>query len=228
MDTPEAAPTTGRLRAYEYLRDNILTDPDRHGTFLNEQELAREIGVSRTPVREALLLLVADDLVELIPQRGAYIPRVGPREVADLFEVRRVVEKHVASITIAESSVPGRVMGDLLGRQQELRVDDAGAFKEFITLDRDFHQALVDAAGNRLFASLYAKLRARQMLVGIEAVLWHQGRMTSVCAEHQAILDALIDGDVPAAHRAIDEHLSITHGLVRERTERDPFSAPPR
>ncbi|OYO03159.1 GntR family transcriptional regulator [Enemella evansiae] len=224
METPEAAPTTGRLRAYEYLRDNILTDPDRHGTFLNEQELASEIGVSRTPVREALLLLVADDLVELIPQRGAYIPKVGPREVSDLFEVRRVVEKHAASITIDESTVPGRAMGDLLGRQQELEVDDHASFKEFITLDRDFHQALVDAAGNRLFASLYAKLRARQMLVGIEAVLWHPNRMASVCAEHQAILDALIDGDLPAAHRAIDDHLSTTRGLVRERADRHPFS----
>lgn len=228
MDVPEAAPTTSRLRAYEFLRDNILSDPTRHGTFLNEQELAKEIGVSRTPVREALLLLVADDLVELIPQRGAYIPKAGPREVSDLFEVRRVVEKHAAGVVIGERTVPGRVMGDLLGRQQELEVDDPAAFKEFITLDRDFHQALVDAAGNRLFAALYAKLRARQIVVGIEAVLWHPSRMRSVCAEHQAILDALIDGDLPAAHRAIDGHLSTTHGLVRTQADSQSIKGPAR
>ncbi|NNG18358.1 GntR family transcriptional regulator [Naumannella sp. ID2617S] len=219
MQNSETAPTTGRLRAYEFIRDNILTDHTRQGTFLNEQELASEIGVSRTPVREALLLLVADDLVELIPQRGAYIPRMGPREVADLFEVRRVVECHAATVTIAESCVPVRRMGELLSRQQELDPDDAGAFKEFITLDRDFHQALVDAAGNGLFSTQYAKLRARQMLVGIEAVLWHPRRMADVDDEHQAILDALIAGDQAATQAAIIDHLTITHGLVRERSD---------
>ena len=61
---------SGREKAYAYLRENVLTDPDVQGKFLNEQELAADIGVSRTPVREALLLLVADGLVELIPSAG--------------------------------------------------------------------------------------------------------------------------------------------------------------
>ncbi len=82
------------------MRENVLTDPDVQGKFLNEQELAADIGVSRTPVREALLLLVADGLVELIPQRGAYVPLVTGREVSELMELRGVLESHAAGLVI--------------------------------------------------------------------------------------------------------------------------------
>ena len=84
----------------------MLTDAGRRGTFVNEAELAAEIGVSRTPVREAFLLLAADGLVEMVPQRGAFIPWLTRRAVADLFEVRQMVECHAASTTIARDAVP--------------------------------------------------------------------------------------------------------------------------
>lgn len=67
--------TSGREKAYAYLKDTVLTDPGMQGAFLSEQELADRVGVSRTPVREALLQLAAEDLVELVPKRGA---RVSP------------------------------------------------------------------------------------------------------------------------------------------------------
>src|SRR6476660_2340803 len=97
---------SGSEKAYAYLRENILIDPEVQGKFLNEQELAAEIGVSRTPVREALLLLVSDGLVELIPQRGAYVPVITGRQIAELFELRGVLERHVAATTIKAGTVP--------------------------------------------------------------------------------------------------------------------------
>ena len=99
---------SGREKAYAYLRENILTDPDVQGRFLNEQELAAEIGVSRTPVREALLLLVSDGLVELIPQRGAYVPPVTGREMSELMELRGVLESHAARLVIEQGMVPAQ------------------------------------------------------------------------------------------------------------------------
>ena len=105
---------SGREKAYAYLRENVLIDPDMQGKFLNEQELAAEIGVSRTPVREALLLLVSDGLVELIPQRGAYVPLVTGREVSELMELRGVLESHAARLVIAEGRVPAAEMQETL------------------------------------------------------------------------------------------------------------------
>jgi DNA-binding GntR family transcriptional regulator len=212
---------SGRQKAYEYLRDQILVDPGMQGKFVNEQELARDIGVSRTPVREALLLLVADGLIELIPNRGALIPVISGRQIAELFELRGVLERHAAASTIAAGSVPQALMEQTLKEQRELIVQHDGTADnarrratEFIRLDQHFHQLLIDAADNELISQTYDKLRARQVFIGVEALFRTQDRQTVVCDEHEIILQALGQGDVDAAQTAIDNHLAVTLNVV--------------
>jgi DNA-binding GntR family transcriptional regulator len=96
------------------------------GKFVNEQELARDIGVSRTPVREALLLLVAGGLIELIPNRGALIPVISGRQIAELFELRGILERHAAASTIAAGTVPQAMMEQALKEQRELILQHDG------------------------------------------------------------------------------------------------------
>jgi len=206
---------SGREKAYAYLRENILIDPDMQGRFLNEQELAAEIGVSRTPVREALLLLVSDGLVELIPQRGAYVPPVTGREMSELMELRGVLESHAARLVIEQHRVPARTMQETLDQQAGLPDDlNPDAAREFIRLDTLFHQQLIDAAGNELISRTYSKLHVRQILVGVSALFRTGGRRKQVCAEHQGILDALVSGDPVKAQEAIDHHLAITRDIL--------------
>jgi len=205
---------SGRDRAYEFLRDHILTDPNMQGTFLNEQELAAQIGVSRTPVREALLLLVADGLVELIPKRGALIPTISGRQISELFELRNVLEKYAAGAAIDAGRVPLAEMAETLSQQAAL-VDslEPDAATEFIRLDQHFHQLLIDAVGNELMSQTYSKLRARQVLIGVQALFRSQDRQNRVCEEHGQIVDALKDGNVLSATAAIDAHLAVTLDL---------------
>lgn len=206
---------SGREKAYAYLRENILIDPAVQGKFLNEQELAAEIGVSRTPVREALLLLVSDGLVELIPQRGAYVPPVTGREMSELMELRGVLESHAARLVIEERRVPAQTMQDTLNQQAKLPQDlNPEAAQEFIRLDTLFHQQLIDAAGNELISRTYSKLHVRQVLVGVSALFRTGGRREQVCAEHQDILDALVSGDAAKAQKAIDHHLAVTRDIL--------------
>lgn len=206
---------SSREKAFAYLRENILVDPARQGSFLNEQELAAEIGVSRTPVREALLLLVADGLVELIPQRGAYVPAVTGRQISELMELRGVLERHAAAHTIGAGTVPGDAMASTLQEQAALPDSlDEDSAREFIRLDAAFHQLLVDAVGNELISRTYAKLHVRQVLVGVEALFRTSGRRRQVCGEHQEILGALLAGDAGAAQEAISRHLDVTLGLL--------------
>jgi len=84
------------------------------------------------------------------------------------------------------------------------------AAKTFIALDGRFHQTLVNAANNELLATTYTGLRARLSRIGLAAVFASPNRQRPVCAEHQAIVDALESGDVALAHAKIDEHLDIT------------------
>lgn len=215
MRKNQGTTSSGREKAYEYLRENVLINPDAQGRFLNEQELAAEIGVSRTPVREALLLLVADGLIELIPQRGAYVPVVTGREISELMELRGVLESHAARLVIEEGHVPAAMMQETL--DQQARLPDTllpEAAREFIRLDTLFHQQLIDAAGNELISRTYSKLHVRQILVGVAALFRTGGRRKQVCAEHQDILDALVSGDPAKAQHAIDHHLAVTRDIL--------------
>lgn len=204
---------SGRERAYRHLRETVLVDPEVQGTFLNEVDLAQDIGVSRTPVREALLLLVAEGLVEMVPKRGAYVPPLSGRQIRELMELRTLLEQHAASVTLAQKSVPVEDMRAALAEQERLLAAEPCDAQEFIEWDRRFHQSLVDAAGNELIARTYAGLRTRQVRVGVAALFRTIDRQRAVCTEHGRIVDALDSGDEAAAHAAISEHLRITQQL---------------
>ncbi|RAX46613.1 GntR family transcriptional regulator [Arthrobacter sp. AQ5-05] len=204
-----------REKAYLYPRENVLIDSTMQGKFLNGQELTAEIGVSRTPVREALLLLVSDGLVELIPQRGAYIPVVTGREISELMELRGVLESHAARLAIGSGNVPAEAMAQTLKQQADLpAAHEAESAREFIRLDAPFHQQLIDAAGNELISRTYGKLHVRQVMVGIDALFRTSGRREHVCREHQDLLDALVQGDGQKAQAAIGHHLNVTRDIL--------------
>jgi DNA-binding GntR family transcriptional regulator len=204
---------SGRERAYRHLRETVLVDPAVQGTFLNEVDLAQDIGVSRTPVREALLLLVAEGLVEMVPKRGAYVPPLSGRQIRELMELRTLLEQHAASVTLAQRSVPVEAMRAALAEQERLLAAGPCDAREFIEWDRRFHQSLVDAAGNELIARTYAGLRTRQVRVGVAALFRATDRQRAVCAEHGRIVDALDSGNEAGAHAAIADHLRITQQL---------------
>ncbi|MEU9442475.1 GntR family transcriptional regulator [Streptomyces sp. NPDC048304] len=202
------AVTSGREKAYAHLKDTVLTDPGMQGTFLSEQELADRIGVSRTPVREALLQLAAEDLVELVPKRGARVSPLTGREIRELMELRGIVERYAAQQLVSGGAVPVAGLRSLLERQRELTGADQA--REFIAVDHRFHSALVSAVGNALLDRHYDGLRSRQVRAGVVALFNQQGRQEAVLEEHEAILDALAAGDAQAACAAIDHHLEST------------------
>jgi DNA-binding GntR family transcriptional regulator len=185
---------SGRDKAVRYLRETVLADPAVQGTFLNEVELAKRIGVSRTPVREALLLLVSDGLVEMMPGRGAYVPPLTGRQIRELMELRGILERHAATRTLTGGTVPLPALRAALAEQEKLvrdGPDDLATATAFI--DRD-----------------------RQRRVGVAALYRAANRQRSVCTEHGRIVDALAAGDEAAAHAAIDEHLELTLRVLLE------------
>ncbi|HEV7907048.1 MAG TPA: GntR family transcriptional regulator [Pseudonocardiaceae bacterium] len=199
---------SGRDRAYEFLKDVVLADPDMQGRFISEQDVADRIGVSRTPIREALLLLAAEDLVQLVPKKGAYVAPVSGREVAELMELRGMVERYAAERVLSAGIVPLDRMRAAVERQRDLRGESDA--RQFIDVDREFHLELVAAAGNDLLTKMYEGLRARQVRAGVVALFRVVGRQDAVLDEHEAIVAALESGDVEAATTAITSHLEAT------------------
>ncbi|MFI6767449.1 GntR family transcriptional regulator [Streptomyces sp. NPDC050355] len=203
---------SGREKAYAYLKDSVLSDPEMQDRFLSEQEIADRIGVSRTPIREALLLLAAEDMVRLVPKRGAHIAPLSGREIAELIEMRGLIERFAAERTTAEGTVPVDELTGILAQQDALR--GAGSVQEFLAAELRFHAALVAAAGNALMSRQYAALRSRQTRAGAIPLYRSDQRRHEVLAEHRRILDGLAAGDAAAACAAIDRHLQATQRIL--------------
>ncbi|MEV7084943.1 GntR family transcriptional regulator [Streptomyces sp. NPDC093085] len=200
--------TSGREKAYAFLKEEVLTDPELQGGFLSEQEIADRIGVSRTPIREALLLLAAEDLVRLVPKRGAQIVALSGREITELMELRGIVERYAAERVVPDGRAPVEKLAALLERQRALSGPEHA--KEFIAVDHQFHATMVAAVGNALLTRHYDGLRSRQIRAGVVALYSRHGRQEDVLREHQAILTAVAERDADAARAAIDSHLETT------------------
>jgi DNA-binding GntR family transcriptional regulator len=205
---------SGRDRAYQYLRGTVLSDPSVSGTFINEQAVATEVGISRTPVREALLMLAAEDLVQLVPHRGAFVAPVPGREIAEMMQARGVIETWAATTSLTSGDAPVEAMSAVL--EQQRSIVDQGDAKEFIELDSQFHALLVEAAGNSVLGRLYDNLRAKHVLLGVVALQRSATRRQEVLAEHQAIVDGLASGKPEAAEKAILSHLDSTGSLLMQ------------
>lgn len=202
------APRTGRETAYRHLLTALLTDPSMVGTFVDEATLAKQIGVSRTPVREALLLLSAQGLVQLIPNRGAFVPALSADEVHHIMQARSVIEVWAAREAMRNLAVPLDQMQATLQRQRDLPPD--GPAPDFIAVDREFHAQLVAAGGNPVITQMYEAVRVRHVVIGVAALERDPDGRRQVIAEHEAIVEAFASCDEAAVEHALRAHLLRT------------------
>lgn len=191
---------------YRFLKQRIAELPRDGGTFLTESEVAQAAGTSRTPVREALLRLEAEGLLQIVPKKGAFVPPISDAEVRAVMEARELVERWcICQVMPAGADFVAELDRLLMG--QERVIDDPVAF---IDCDRAFHRAIVRQAGNPVLAEFYESLRDRQVRMGLRAVANDENRARTVLAEHAAIVDALRSGDPAGAGDALTTHLSST------------------
>jgi DNA-binding GntR family transcriptional regulator len=211
-----ASPPTGSAskRAYDFAKWAILNAVYKAGDVITEGGLAHEIGVSRTPVREALLRLEAEGLVRLYPKKGAIVTSFSVHEVEDVLEARVMVENFTAAATFANRHevLPEleRVHEEMKARMRER--DTAG----FTECDRVFHELIVDAAGNTVLSSIYRMLRERQTLFTSVMMRGRADRMEAAIAEHETLLETLRGDDQDRFCRAVNDHLKWSIALARE------------
>lgn len=198
---------------YRGLKNRIASLPRKEGVFLTEAEIAAEFGVSRTPVREALLRLEVEGLVQIMPKKGAFVPPISDADVEATMQARLLVERWAASEAAGAGHSLESSLNLLLAEQvQLLEADDPGAF---IEADRRFHRAIVQTAGNPVLADFYESLRDRQIRMGLRAVTSRPDRGHAVIDEHTAIIVALREGDADAAAAAVEAHLINTAVALR-------------
>lgn len=208
-----AKPAPAADRVYAHVKQGVLERRYEGGTMLTEGELADAVGVSRTPVREALLRLQAEGLLELYPKKGAFVLPVSAQEIADVVETRMLVEEHAARRSVpAPASLLTRLEELLEEQRRHVEADDRAAAS---VTDRCFHATIVRNAGNDILVRLYDQLRDRQLRMGVALMNARPGRMHRSLTEHAEILRALRSGSADAAAAAVHGHVASVRDLLR-------------
>ncbi|MBC9714294.1 GntR family transcriptional regulator [Streptomyces sp. TRM66268-LWL] len=200
-------------RVYQHVKQAVLERRYEGGTLLTEGELAADVGVSRTPVREALLKLEVEGLLKLYPKKGALVLPVSAQEIADVVETRLLVEEHAVRKAVPASPRLLARLEELLGEQREQAA--AGDYTAAAHSDRCFHAEIVRSGGNAILSRLYDQLRDRQLRMGIAVMHSHPDRTAKTLGEHGEILDALRAGDADRAVAVIHRHIGWFHTLAR-------------
>ncbi|MEU2184646.1 GntR family transcriptional regulator [Streptomyces thermolilacinus] len=200
-------------RVYAHVKEAVLDRRIEGGTLLTEGELAQAVGVSRTPVREALLKLEMEGLLKLYPKKGALVLAVSAQEIADVVETRLLVEEFAVRKAVPLSAPLLARLEELLTEQREHARE--GDLRAVAVADRCFHAEIVRHAGNQILSKLYHQLRDRQLRMGVAVMEAHPDRVAKNIAEHAEILDALRVGDAEGAARCVRAHVSRVKVLVR-------------
>lgn len=203
MHKPKAEPAWQRV--YDYVRARIIAGEIAPGSFLEEEAVSAEVGVSRTPVREAFQRLHAEQFIDRLPRRGAMVRQASAEELIQLYETRRVIESFVVR-HIAEDGIAVPVTLDTLLARMSVRRKATDLALQ-VEGDFTFHRTLVASLGNAVMLGVFDGLHLRQLRVATRAVALNPGRLALVHAQHAALLAALRRRDSPGAVRILDEHL---------------------
>jgi DNA-binding GntR family transcriptional regulator len=211
LDPPAEKWAPARQRVYDYVREGILSGRLAGGIFLEEEEVSRAVGVSRTPVREAFHQLHSERLIDLLPRRGAMVRAVTVQELMEVYETRLMIETHTAQRLCAERKGPPPLMVETLA-EMKLQASQSGF--AHVQLNSIFHRALVAAAGNSVVTALYDSLNSRQERVAMTSVGIDPGRRRIILDEHIALVEALAAHDADAAVAVLTEHLRPIREIV--------------
>jgi len=214
-DTSAAASGSAAARVYVYVKERLLDGTFPGGALLSENELSQQLGLSRTPVRQAFVQLEAEGLLELYPKRGALVVPVAASEIEDVFEARLLVEEHCAR---RAANAGARLVADLeplIAEQEQAVARGATGMAEFARADRHFHRAIVHAAGNAILTRLYDALRDRQQRIATVSLARNPGDAERFVTEHRGIVEALGRGDAADAAHLVSAHLRAARDVAR-------------
>lgn len=198
-------------RAYSVTKELVLSGELPGGHLFSEGDIAQRLGISRTPVREAFLRLQAEDLLTLVPKRGAVVAPVPPGEAEDVLDAREAVETAAVRRLVARGAITETVeklRAALRVQEGHAKADDLA---EFASADESFHRAIVEAGGNKLTLRFYVTLADRQRRMNMHALGPAPSPYEEVLADHLGLLRKIEDGDVPGFGEALRDHLDRTH-----------------
>ena len=203
---------------YEELKRQIMIGEIPPGTRMMEVELADDMGVSRTPIREAIRKLEKEGLVSIEPRRGAYASEISIKDMVDVLEVREFLEGMAAGLAskrITEEET------EAIKHAVEAYRDavESGNTEEIIREDEIFHKLIVDCSGNKTLIQMINQVQ--ELALRFRYIYYEDfSRYKNMPNEHQEILDAVLSGDPEVARKVADEHVLRLKEFVVEQGDK--------
>ena len=199
--------TNLRDQIYDILKRRIVLREIESGEKINEEDLAKSLGVSRTPIRETLLRLEHEGILKIIPRRGAFVVSQSKEKVMDLFEVREVLEGLVARLATENMN---RALFDRLKRSLEKVSsvdDDNNRLLKYTPADVEFHALLLEACDNELLKNMMESVNVHLQMVRLRTVAL-PGRPEQTVKEHYEIAAAIEKRDSALAEKLMRKHVA--------------------
>ncbi|KUN02811.1 GntR family transcriptional regulator [Streptomyces yokosukanensis] len=208
-----------RERVADALRAALIAGELRPGEVYSAPSLAARFGVSATPVREAMLDLAKEGLVDAVPNKGFRVTAVSDRQLDEYTHIRALVE---IPTVVALARTADRVSLEALrpAAREIVTAAVAGDLIAYVESDTRFHLGLLALAGNAHLVEVVADLRGRSRLYGLTALV-EAGRLLASAEEHLELLDALLERDEKAVHAIMTRHLGHVRNLWAEGPEHD-------
>jgi DNA-binding GntR family transcriptional regulator len=211
-DDPASPSTPASQRAYSLTKELVLTGELPAGHLFSEGVIADRLGISRTPVREAFLRLQTEELLTLVPKRGAVVAPVPPGEAEDVLDAREAVEGAAVRRLLrrpADVADLVEVLRVILERQRECAREDQ--LEGLAEADEAFHHAIVAAGGNRLTLRFYEGLADRQRRMSMHAIGPAPELIPVILRQHEELIMVLEARDAAGFVTALGAHLDGTH-----------------
>lgn len=228
MTTPWVAPlekTSLRERVKHALRAAIVSGEMETGAVYSAPSLGTRFGVSATPVREAMLDLAKENLVEIVPNKGFRVTEVTDQDLDDITELRLLIEP--LTVRAASALIPDGDFGLLRSLAGDIVAwAEKGDLVAYTEADRVFHLKLLSYTGNKHLVELVSDLRAHTRLLGLPGLL-ESGELVDVAREHLSIVDTIQTRDADAVEAMMRAHISQVRGRWASRSGRTPLVTTP-
>lgn len=205
-----------KYKVYNQIKEDIVTGVYVQGEVLNERKLAETMGVSRTPIREALQMLSTDGWVVNEPYKGTVVRTFDLDYVMKAQKVRKVLE--TLAIEEAVNNISDKDIKELnkiLDKQERWLIDYNP--KEFMKLDRDFHEKIYSLSKNQILQELLENFNDIIRFYGIKVLMVPERNRTTL-KEHRAVLDAIEKRDINLSKEAMGYHLQMTENAIFKYT----------
>ncbi|MGC5162363.1 GntR family transcriptional regulator [Rhodococcus sp. DT1] len=219
-ETDTGTPEPLRLQVYRQLRDDVMNGSVRVGDRMTEPKLAARFGISRTPVREALAMLVSDGLIRREDYGFSPQPPSIPR-IRNLYELRITLELQGITRALDDAAVrhDRTALESERTRWRALADDPPAQEPGFVVADEEFHVALLASSGNAELVTALESVNSRIRHVRMYDFMVNSRIETSI-AEHLGILDAVLDDDLPTARTLLHRHIGESLSVVLDRVTR--------